>query len=367
MLLDLLKAIRQDRRILVFDDPLAALALLDAEQLFRTMRLLAAAGMAIVLKTRHPEAALTVADRIVVLRMGRIAADLDARNTQRGTLTAYLAGRKIERVKPSPRPPGRPVIEMSLVSARGDNAAADLHKVSVNVRAGEITGIAAMPGNGEHTLALVAAGALRPNFGSIRLHGQVPRQYGAAAFARAGVGYVPRDACAEALVPSMSVAENVVLGAIRSKSFSRFGLLRTRAIRSYADKLATGIGVPCSSPTTDLEELSEADRRKLAFWRVINSAPHLIVAHDLASGHDYTTRSELHRQLVAERDDGAAILLISNDIDELLTLSDSIAVLHRGRMSVPQPAEAFDPRRLSLMMSGQGSMAHDWSGWEGAA
>jgi simple sugar transport system ATP-binding protein len=251
------------------------------------------------------------------------------------------------------------VLELSLVDVCGATETLSLHQVSLVVRAGEIMGVAGTPLNGQDTLAAVVAGARRPTRGQIKLFGRTPRRFDPALFVRAGIGKVPADCRREGLVGAMSVAENLLLERVDSKEFARHGLLGTRAMRDNADKLSAAFGLPGLDPDVLVETLPAATAQKLVH------RPYVILAHDPTRGLDLTTRADMHRRLAAEREDGAAILLISTDLDELLALSDQIGVLHRGRLSVPQPAGAFDHHSLGLMMRGHGSLAQDWSGWGG--
>ncbi|MBI3434392.1 MAG: ATP-binding cassette domain-containing protein [Proteobacteria bacterium] len=364
LLLELTKAIYRDYPVIALDDPLASLTMIEADQLLRTLKLIAASGRSIVLSTRRPEAALAAADRIVVLRKGRVVADIAPRRTDRGTLAAQLAGRLVAKAKAAPTAPGRSVLELSLVKADGLREHASLHHVSLDVRSGEIIGVAGTPGNGQDTLAAVVAGVIAPSSGWVKLHGRVPRVADPGLFARVGVAGIPEDCWRHALVGTMSTAENVVLDRVRADVFSRFGLLRRGAIRDHARRMLAAcniVGANVDAPAR--AALSDIDARKLVIARTLALRPHLILAHGATAGLEFAARADVHRRLIAERDDGAAILMISDDVDELLSLADYIGVLYRGRLSVPQPAGAFDHHNLGLMMGGQGSVAHDWSGW----
>jgi simple sugar transport system ATP-binding protein len=363
--IELLKTANQAFPILLLDEPTAALTPQESAILFKALRTLAEAGTTIVLTSRRPDDALAAGDRIVVLREGRKVADLRARQSDQATLTALLAGRAVAKVAPTPRSAEHAVVELSLIDAPSMGEDPPLAQLSLVVRAGEIIGIAGTPLNGQSTLVGVLTGLITPTVGQIRLFGRNPRRSDPALFLRAGIGKVQGDCRRDALVPGLSVAENLVLECIGDAHFTKQGLLDRRAIREHAARVIARHGVGCPDLDAPVETLSAARVRKLVLGRMFDSKPHLVLVHDATRSLDLAERAEVHRRLIAERDDGAAILMISDDLEELLTLSDYVGVLHRGRLSVPQPTGAFDRQTLGLMMGGHGSLAQDWSGWGG--
>jgi general nucleoside transport system ATP-binding protein len=363
---ELLKIAQQEFPILVLDEPSAALTPQECATLFKALRALAETGTTSVLTVRRPEDAVAAADRIVVLRNGRKVADLRRHQTDAATLTALVAGRAVAKVRPTPRSAEHPVVELSLVDAPTMSEDPPLHQVSVVVRAGEVIGVAGTPLNGQSTLVAVLSGLIAPTSGQVRLFGRNPRRSDPALFLRAGIGKAQADCRRDAFVPNMTVAENLVLERIGDARFTtQQGLLDERAIREHAARVNARHAIGCSDLDATIDTLSAARIRKLALGRMLDSKPHLIVVHDATRSLTLTERADLHRQLMHEREDGAAILMITDDLEELLTLSDYIGVLHRGRLSVPQPAGAFDRQMLGLMMGGHGSLAQDWSGWGG--
>jgi ABC-type uncharacterized transport system ATPase subunit len=364
---ELLKIAQQEFPILVLDEPSAALTPQECATLFKALRALAeTAGTTTVLTVRRPEDAVAAADRIVVLRNGRKVADLRRRQTDAATLTALVAGRAVAKVMPTPRSAEHPVVELSRIDAPTMSEDPPLHQVSLVVRAGEIIGVAGTPLNGQSTLVAVLSGLITPTSGQVRLFGRNPRRSDPALFLRAGVGKAQADCRRDAFVSDMSVAENLVLERIGDARFTTSqGLLDPRAIRDHAARVNARHGIGCPDLDASIDTLSAARVRKLTLGRMLDSKPHLIVVHDATRSLNLTERADFHRQLVHEREDGAAIVMISDDLEELLTLSDYIGVLHRGRLSVPQPSGAFDRQTLGLMMGGHGSLAQDWSGWGG--
>lgn len=361
---EVLRAIYTGVRILALDEPTAVLPLQDAESLFETLRKLAREeGLSVIFTTRKVDEARKFADRIAVLRGGNKVADAAAAGHDRAMLLALAMGRIVPKPTPSFRATGEPVLEVEKAEVRGSRRRASLHQVSFDVRAGEIVGIAGIPGNGQAALAALASGRARPDAGKVTLFGNDMHAFNPTAFMRAGVAQVSEDSFRTELIGEMSFEENLVLEEIRQPWCQRGGLVQYSAIRAHAEETIARYELDCPRPTIPAAALPFDTLLRLAMARSFDREPRLIIAHRPTHGLTINHASEIHRRLTAERDEGVGILLISEDIDELLTLSDSIGVLYRGRLSVPQPTGAFDARSLGLMMGGQGSMAFDWAGW----
>ncbi len=361
---EVLRAIYLGVRILALDEPTSVLPLQDSESLFETLRKLAREeGLSVVFTTRKVDEARKFADRIAVLRGGHKVADAGAAGQDRAMLLALAMGRIMPKPTPGFRATGEPVLEVEKVEVLGAHRRANLNQVSFDVRAGEIVGIAGIPGNGQATLAALASGRARPNAGKVTLFGTEMHDFNATTFMRAGVAQFSEDSFRTGVIGEISLEENLVLEEIRQPWCQQRGLLQKKAIRAHANETIARYELDCPRPDIPAAALSFDTILRLAMSRSFDREPRFMIAHRPTHGLTITHGSEVHRRLTAERDDGVGILLISEDIDELLTLSDSIGVLFRGRLSVPQPTGAFDARSLGLMMGGQGSMAFDWAGW----
>jgi len=362
----LLRALYRTPRVLLLDEPTTILTPQDGASLIRALNILAETGIAVVMATREPEEALAVADRIVVLRAGAKIADVSPAEQNHETLRGFLTGQPITKPTLAYHATGETILELVKVDVASHDKRSCLREISLEVRAGEIIGIAGTSGNGQETLAAVISGLVAPAGGKVKLFGRIPRQMTPALFVRVGIGRVPPDCRQQGVVGDMSVAENLVLEDIRTSDFEHNGFLKTRAIREHATRMLAGYGIGAPSIDASAAVLGDGDIQKLVLARVFDRNPCFILADHPTRGLDLRTYGEVHRRLATERARGTAILLISEDVDELLTLSDWIGVLYDGRLTMPQPTRAFDRRSLGFMMGGHGSLAQDWTGWGGA-
>ena len=356
-----MRALYRGVRALVLDEPSTSLTPQERESLFVTLRTLARDGVAVVMSTRKIEEALEIADRIVVLFEGRKMADHAAAAQGPGALSLLMYGRVISKAKRSYRTAGEELLELRKVDVRGSAGQADLREASLTLHAREIVGIAGIAGNGQEALAAAAAGQRTPTSGEILLFGRRPRRVDPGMFIRAGVGRIPDDR-RDGLVTGMSVAENLALEDVRS-AFTRFGFVRSREMRRHAHEIIGFYSIECPGPQAPVAALSLGARQRLVFVRMLDREPRIIIACQPTRGLNFNDGSEMLRQLTAARDAGAGILLISEDFDELLDMSDTIGVLHRGHLTAPQLTGAFDASTLGFMMGGHGSLAQDWAGW----
>jgi general nucleoside transport system ATP-binding protein len=361
----LLRTLYHEPHILLLDEPTAPLTPQDEASFVKSLKLIAASGVAVVVATRDTEKALAIADRIVVLRDGAKVAETAADERDLAELTSLLVGHPVVKPVLGYRATGETILELAKVDVENDDPRLRLREVSLQVRAGEIIGIAGTSGNGQETLAAVVGGVIAPSQGKVRLFGRVPRRINPALFVRVGIGRVPSDCRQHGVVPELSVAENLALEDIRTADFEHNGFLKRKAIRTHANKMLMSYGI--DAPTSDARTavLGDGDIQKLVLARVLDRNPYFILADHPTRGLDRRTCSEVHRRIATERGHGTAVLLISDDIDELLALSDWIGVLYEGRLTMPQPTRAFDRNSLGYMMGGQGSLAQDWAGWGG--
>jgi general nucleoside transport system ATP-binding protein len=363
----LLRALYRDPRVLLLDEPTAILTPQDGAELLKALKRLSECGIAVLITTRDPDEALAIGHRIVILRAGAKIADVSASGQNREALLSLLTDGPVAKPTLDYHATGNSILELTKVEVASHDVRCCLHEVSLEVRAGEIIGIAGTPGNGQETLAAVISGLAAPSRGKVRLVGRIPGATSPARFVRAGVGRVPEDCRNKGVVADLSVAENIVLEDIRTSDFERNGFLKRRAIRAHATRMLAGYGIGAPSIDASAAVLGDDDIQKLVLARVFDRNPVFILAHHPTRGLDLRTHGEVHRRLATERARGTGILLISEDVDELLTLSDWIGVLYRGRLTAPQPTGAFDRQSLGFMMGGHGSLAQDWSGWGGTA
>src|SRR5438105_2501617 len=329
---EILKALYQDARVLILDEPTAVLTPQEADALFETIRAMAADGRTVIFISHKLHEVKAVADRVTVLRRGRSIATVPAAEATRRSLAALMVGREVEigRREDGRRDPGATVLELDSVSANGDRGAPALKDVSLSVRGGEIVAIAGVAGNGQRELAETIAG-MRPTIeGVVRvqargLHGGDPREAIAA-----GVAYVPEDRLGTGVAPGLSVASNVVLKSYRRPPASRGPLLLLRRIREVAQQVMLHYDVRASGPDVPAWQLSGGNLQKVVLAREFSGEPAVLVAASPTRGLDVAGIETVHSFLRDAATRGIGVLLISEDHDEILALADRIAVMYEG-------------------------------------
>jgi simple sugar transport system ATP-binding protein len=354
---EILKALYRDARILILDEPTAVLTPQESESLFATLKRLVARGLSILFISHKLDEVLAASDRIVVLRAGRVAGRVDRVAADRHMLAEMMVGRTVEEPKRAPLAPGAIVLELRDISTGAAPARPALRDVSLAVRGREIVGVAGVSGNGQTTLADLLSGLVIPEAGNLLLDGKDVTGEGVRALVREGVGRVPEDRHAAGAVGDMSVAENAVLETYRDLPHCRWGLLDGPAIDVDARTLIRDFDVRCEGPGQPARLLSGGNLQKVILGRVLTRRPRFLLACQPTRGLDVGAVAEIHRRLLDARAEGAAILLISEDLDEILALSDRVAVIHAGRLTEPTAREAVDIRRIGLLMTGDGEAA----------
>jgi simple sugar transport system ATP-binding protein len=362
-----LRALYRPLRVLVLDEPTTTLTPQESESLFRALKRFTNDGLSVVVSARKLDESFAFADRVVVLRAGRKLVDQPADDANPELVEALLSDRPAQKVTPTFHSEAKSILELRKVDAATADLRSRLREASLEVRAGEIVGVAGIADNGQDALADVVTGHVRPSGGEMLLFGRRLARFDAAAFGRAGVSRLPRERRRDGVVASMTVAENLTIEDIGRPWLHRWGLLKRAKIKEHAREVVAEYGLPCQDPDARLADLPARSIEMLVLARMLDQKPRLIVADNPTRGLDAELAAEVHCRLDDERRRGTAILLISDDIDELFTLADAISVIHRGRITVPYPNGAFDRNRLGLMMGGHGSLAQDWAGWgEGA-
>ncbi|WP_046867386.1 ABC transporter ATP-binding protein [Microvirga massiliensis] len=352
---EILKALYRGARILILDEPTAVLTPQESEALFATLRRLAKSGLAIVLISHKLNEVLGLADRIAVLRGGRKVADLPRANTNGHMLAELMVGRAVPEQVRTAQEPGKVLLALNDVEARDPRGRQSIHDVTLAVRAGEIVGIAGVSGNGQGALAALLSGLVAPNRGEVRIAGNAVQRFAPRALLARGVGRIPEDRHHDGIVGAMRVWENIALEDLREPAWQRAGFLRTGALRRRAEDTITAYDVRCPGPEAEARLLSGGNIQKLILARVLERAPQVILASQPSRGLDLGAVAAVHQRLLAARARGAAILLISEDLDELLALSDRIAALYRGTLTPAWPTARITIRELGLAMAGERS------------
>lgn len=351
---EIVKALWRGAGILVMDEPTAVLTPQEVNDLFRVMRSMAAAGKAIVFITHKLSEVMEIADRITVMRHGRHAATVEKAGTSPGELASLMMGREHEApaCAAGTGEPGPVILEALDLEAEGDRGERALRGLTLEIRAGEILGIAGVAGNGQRELAEAITGLRGIVAGSIRVAGVEVANHTPARTIAAGVGYIPEDRLGTGLALGMSVAENLIMKAYRGPELSSGPFLRRARILSWSRRLAETFRIKTPSLDTPVASLSGGNAQRVLLARETASRPKLIVAAHPTRGLDVAATDHIHAILREQRQAGAAVLLISGDLDEIMALSDRIAVLYEGEILGTFPCAGADLERIGLMMGG---------------
>ncbi|WP_429130951.1 ABC transporter ATP-binding protein [Ensifer sp. 4252] len=348
---EILKALYREARILILDEPTAVLTPAETDALFRTLKLLVAKGLSIIFISHKLHEVMAVSDRVLVLRSGQLVGERETGSTDRKELAALMVGQEVRPAEVSPVTLGAPLLALERVSTTPYNGAG-LDEVSLTLTAGEITGLAGVAGNGQAVLAALIAGTRRPTGGGISIAGREVADWSPRVALAHGVARIPEDRHAFGSIGDMSVTENVIAERYRSPRFSRMGFLNWKAARRFAEKLITDYEVKCPSPEARIRLLSGGNMQKLILGRALDPDPAVILASQPTRGLDVGAVAYVHRMLLEARARGAAILLISEDLEEVLALSDRIIVMSKGRLSTPSSRGERSIRELGELMAG---------------
>jgi general nucleoside transport system ATP-binding protein len=351
---EIVKTLYRNADILILDEPTAVLTPQEIEGLFEIMQLLRSQGKSIIFITHKLKEVLRVADRIMVLRNGAVVGVADPQATTQAQLAAMMVGREvILTVEKAPHTPGEVVLAMEAVSAQDDHGAQALRALSLSVHAGEIVGVAGVQGNGQTELVEVLTGLRAVQAGRILISGQdmthaTPRQI----TAEGQSCHVPEDRHAYGMVDSYSVAHNLVLNTYYRPPFARGLTVRENAIRNHAEKLVHEYDVRTPSVLTMAANLSGGNQQKMVVAREFSRPVQLLIAAQPTRGIDVGSIEFIHNQIVAKRDAGVAVLVVSAELDEIMALADRIAVMYKGEIVAIVPSVEATREGLGLLMAG---------------
>jgi general nucleoside transport system ATP-binding protein len=350
---EIIKMLYRGVQVLIMDEPTAVLAPQEAEDLFRTLRDMTARGASIVFISHKLDEVLTIADRITILRRGKVtAAGLVAAGRTKPELARLMVGREVlESIHRTPSTPGPVVLSISGVSAVDERGLPALRDVSLDVRSGEIVGLAGVAGNGQSELAEVITG-LRGCTGRVTVHGEDLAGRPPLHAIDAGVAHIPEDRTGMGSAPDLSLVDNLMMKSYRRAPISRGWIVNGTAARDHAHELKHEYQVAAPTIDTQARLLSGGNLQRLIFAREVSSMPSIIIAAQPSRGLDVGAVETVHRLLLARRTGGAAVLLISEDLDEILALSDRVAVIYEGHIAGVLDIDDADIHVLGLLMTG---------------
>ncbi|NLE44648.1 MAG: ABC transporter ATP-binding protein [Chloroflexi bacterium] len=350
---EIIKVLYREADILILDEPTAVLTPQEADDLFKVIRSLVQQGKSIVFITHKLKEVLSLADRITVLRGGKVVGSTSTAETTEAELARMMVGREVmlEVEKDAPNP-ADVVLDVRDLHVRDDRGAARVNGVSLQVRAGEVVGIAGVQGNGQTELVEALTGLRTIESGQVTIAGQDMTQAAPRSITEVGVAHVPEDRQRDGLILTFSVEDNLVLNTYYQPPFAQGIVLRRDEIRRAAaervklfDVRTPGIDVPVSN-------LSGGNQQKVIVAREFSRPIKLLIASQPTRGLDVGSIEYIHRRIVGQRDEGTAVLLVSPELDEVIGLSDRIAVMYRGQILACMPTEETTKEQCGLLMAG---------------
>ena len=348
---EIVKLLYRDARLLILDEPTAVLTPQEKDHLFAILRTLRENGRSVVIVTHKLKEVMELADRVTVMRDGKVVATRAIGSTSEQELTQLMVGREVNlHAEKSSRPPGEPVLRVQELRVGDKTRRQKVRGVSFEIRAGEILGIAGVDGNGQSELAEALMHLREIKSGRVLLNGADVTALSVAKRRRMGMSYIPADRRHVGSVTEMSVADNAILGL--QKKYSRGWFRNTREARNFADGLVTRFGVRGAGVDSPAGKLSGGNLQKLILGREIMSGPAALIVEQPTRGLDVGAVEAVWKELLQAREEGKAILLISVELEELLNLADRIAVMFEGRIVGTMDAAGASMEEIGSMMAG---------------
>ncbi|MGI8774999.1 MAG: ABC transporter ATP-binding protein [Actinomycetota bacterium] len=350
---EILKALYRDADCLILDEPTAVLTPQETQQLFRVIEALKERGRSIVFISHKLKEVLTIADRISVLRRGELVGSATPAETTEQELATMMVGREVQLEVPKDKPePGAPVLEVRDLHVLDDRGQIAVDGVSFNVRAGEILGVAGVQGNGQTELVEAITGMRKPASGTILIDGKDVTGRSPRALFNEGVAHVPEDRQGDGLVTSFPIKDNLVLNSFSEKPFARGLRINRGAVKESAEALVDEYDIRTTSIDATASTLSGGNQQKLIVAREFSQAKRLLIAAQPTRGLDVGSIQYIHAQVVAKRDEGVAVVIVSSELDEVLSLGDRIAVMYQGRIADILERENATREECGLLMAG---------------
>jgi ABC-type uncharacterized transport system ATPase subunit len=351
---EILKALYRGARILILDEPTSALAPPETKKLLASIEAMANDELAIVPFITHKlPIVLAVSDRVTVLRRGKVTARLETERATEKGLAKQMVGREvIFRIERASVEKGKPILEVENLSVLSDKGFLALDGASFSIREGEIFGIAGISGNGQQELAEVLAGLRKPEGGTVILGGEDITYSSSLERWQVGVGYIPCERTEVGSIADFSLVDNVTMNYYFDADFCRRGIVDYRKIRKLTEEIVSEYGVVAPSPDTEAKSLSGGNLQKLILARVLSRKPRLLIANLPTQGLDVGATEFVRNKLMEAKKEKAGIILISEDLDEVLSLSDWVAPIYEGKFMGIIPGEEAKRESVGAMMAG---------------
>ncbi|MDF1669662.1 MAG: ABC transporter ATP-binding protein [Roseovarius sp.] len=347
---EILKALYRDARILVLDEPTAVLTPQEADALFENIGAMTNTGLSVIFISHKLREVLAFSNRIAVLRHGVKVGEMATSDADEAAIARMMVGAETAPTQRAPMSPGAPVLRLENVDVHGQSNRDRLRGVTLDVHAHEILGIAGVSGNGQSALAGLISGLVQADAGRVSVGDTTVTRAHPLDMIRAGVGRIPEDRHHDGIVGAMSMAENMIIERLDDPEVQSRGLMKHEAIVANAERLAQEYDVRGPGVEARARLLSGGNIQKLILARVFEQHPNLILANQPTRGLDMGAASEVARRLIEARTRGAGVVLISEDLDEILSLADRILVIHEGELI---QADTRDRAVIGLMMAGE--------------
>jgi ABC-type uncharacterized transport system ATPase subunit len=352
--LEIVKALYHGARILILDEPTSVLTPQETEGLFAAIRTMAAEGVGVIFISHKLNEVRAITDRLVVMRHGAVVAERandDAVTARR--LAELMCGHQLSPPARAPAEPGRVLLSLDRVSTRsGPEHPVALREISLSVRGGEILGVVGVSGNGQRELADVIGGTLRASGGRIEVAGRTVTRTDARAMRRLGIAHVPEDRLGQGLLSTLALADSMILARVDEAPFSRFGVLSRGAARRFTSAQIEKFGIRVAGPEVRTGTLSGGNLQKALLARELAFEPLVLVAAQPTRGLDVAAKEFVHCQLLELRERGRAVVVISEDLEEVFEIADRIAVMFEGRIRDVLPVAEAEVARIGLLMAG---------------
>ena len=347
---EILKALYRDVKILVLDEPTAVLTPQEADKLFDNITAMTRNGLSVIFISHKLREVLAFSNRIAVLRHGRKVGEISSKEANERKIARLMVGEETKVFSRKKLEVGEPVLEVDNLTISGSSKRESISYINLSVNKHEILGIAGISGNGQTVLANAISGLVKPSSGKIKIDGENILSFDPSNIIQAGVGRIPEDRHKDGIVGQMSVAENMIIEDLNSSKIQSRGLLNHEAIMRYCSDLSSKYDVRGPGPNASARLLSGGNIQKLILARVFEAFPKLILANQPTRGLDMGAAADVANRLLEARQRGSGVILISEDLDEILSLSDRIMVIYDGKLRI---AETHNRETLGLMMAGE--------------
>ena len=351
---EIIKALYREPTTLILDEPTSVLTPQEVEGLFQFMRSMAAEGRAVVVITHKLPEVMAVSDRVTVLRHGEVVARLMTKDTNPSELAEKMVGKDVARIEGmfEEEPSETIALEIRDVSALNDKGVLALDKLSLSLKVGEILGIAGVAGNGQTELAEVLTGMRKATSGKVLVHGTDLTNASSKEMIKHGVGHIPEDRMGSGILLDMSIAENLVLEVRNDPRFEKRHLIDNEQVHLNAQRLVEEYSISCAGVDVPARTLSGGNMQKMILAKVLSRNPKVLIAVSPTSGLDVGGTEFINEKIKEQKRLGVGILLISGDLNEIMSLSDRIAVIFEGKIIGIVSAAAAKLEEIGLMMGG---------------